>query len=99
WLGFQQGDLAYFKDGRVRATYTASDGLGGGRVNWARSEPDGTVWAATEGGLSRLKDGRIATLTSKNGLPCDAVQWSMEDDAHSLWLNMPCGLARIAQPG
>src|SRR5262249_33735603 len=53
-------------------------------------------WAATEGGLSRLKNGRIATLTSKNRLPCDAVHWVMEDDDHSFWLYLPCGLVRIA---
>jgi hypothetical protein len=49
------------------------------------------------GGLSRLKNGQVATLTSKNGLPCDGVHWMMADDAHSLWLNMPCGLVRIAR--
>lgn len=60
---------------------------------------DGTLWAATEGGLSRLKNGRIATLTSANGLPCDAVRWVIEDDDHSTWLGTSCGLARIARSG
>ena len=55
------------------------------------------MWAATEGGLSRVKDGRITTLTSKNGLPCDAVQWVIEDNDHSFWLYMACGLVRIAR--
>ncbi len=72
---FFQGGVAYFKDGQVRASYTAADGLGEGRVNDFRLDQDGTLWAATEGGLSRLKNGRVATLTSKNGLPCDAVHW------------------------
>src|SRR5262249_30303563 len=62
WLGFFQGGVAYFKDGEVRASYTAADGLGEGLVDDFWLEPDGTVWAATAGGLSRLKDGRIATL-------------------------------------
>jgi signal transduction histidine kinase/ligand-binding sensor domain-containing protein len=95
WLGFSQKGLAYFTDGQIRASYTSDDGLGEGRVNDLRLDPDGTLWAATEGGLSRLKNRRLATLTSKSGLPCDAVNWVMEDDAHSLWLNMPCGLVRI----
>ena len=97
WLGFHQGGVAYFKDGQVRASYSAADGLGEGRVNDLRFDRDGTLWAATEGGLSRLKDGRVATLTSKNGLPCDAVHWVMEDDAHSFWLYTACGLVRIAR--
>jgi len=58
---------------------------------------DGAVWAATEGGLSRVKDGRITTLTSRNGLPCDAVFWAMEDGDRSFWLQTPCGLVRIAR--
>src|SRR5262249_50099501 len=74
-----------------------ADGLGEGRVNSLRLGRSGALWAATEGGLSRLKDGRIATLTSKNGLPCDTVHWTVEDDAHSFWLYTPCGLLRIAR--
>ena len=97
WLGFHYGGVAYFKDGRVRAAYASSDGLGEGRVNTFRLDADGAVWAATDGGLSRLKNGRIATLTSKNGLPCDAVHWSMEDDIGSVWLYMPCGLVRVVR--
>ena len=92
------GWLAYFKDGQVRASYAAADGLGEGRVNSLQLDQDGTLWAATEGGLSRVKNGRVATLTSKNGLPCDTVHWMMEDDDHSVWLYMACGLVRIARP-
>jgi hypothetical protein len=71
--------------------------LGQGNVSHLRFGPLGTLWAATEGGLSRIRDGRIATLTSKNGLPCDEVHWSMEDNDQSIWFYMPCGLVRIAR--
>jgi len=98
WLGFSGGGVAYFKDGRVRALYGAADGLGEGRVNSVQFDRDGTLWAATEGGLSQVKNGRVVTLTSKNGLPCDAVNWVMEDDARSVWLYTACGLVRIARP-
>src|SRR5262245_41933186 len=97
WLGFHLGGVAYFTDGQVHASYTAADGLGEGRVNHLRFDQDGTVWAATDGGLSRLKKGRVATLTSKNGLPCDAIHWVMEDDAHSFWMYTACGLLRITR--
>ena len=97
WLGFWvNGGLSYFKDGRLRVPYTAADGLGEGPVPDLQLDRDGALWAATEqGGLSRVKDGRIATLTSKNGLPCDAIHWSIEDDDRSLWLYTACGLVRI----
>jgi signal transduction histidine kinase/ligand-binding sensor domain-containing protein len=97
WLGFLNGGVAYFADGRIHALYSAADGLGEGRVNGFRIDPDGTLWVATEGGLSRLKNGRAATLTSKNGLPCDSVHWAMEDDDHAFWLQMACGLVRVSR--
>jgi len=95
WLGFFLGGIAYWRDGQVRASYTTADGLGEGHINYLRLDLDGTLWAATEGGLSRLKNGRIATLTSKNGLPCDTVHWVMKDDDHSFWLYTACGLLRF----
>ena len=97
WLGFADGGLVYFKDGRISASYTPRDGLGQGEINSLQLDTDGTLWAATEGGLSRLKNGRVATLTGKNGLPCDGILWSMEDDAHSFWLYTDCGLLRVAR--
>jgi len=97
WLGFFLGGLAYYNGGQVQASYTAADGLTGGRVSGLRLDQDGSLWIATESGLSRLKNGRIATLTSRNGLPCDGVHWLREDDAHSFWFYTPCGLLRVAR--
>lgn len=97
WLGYFQGGVAYFRDGQVRQSYSAADGLGEGRVESLHFDGDGAVWAATEGGLSWIKDGRIATLRSRNGLPCDAVHWMMEDDEHAVWVYLACGLVRIAR--
>ncbi len=95
WLGSFSGGVAYFKDGHLLESYGITNGLGEGRVEDLQLERDGTLWAATEGGLSRIKNGRVTTLNSKNGLPCDTVHWSMEDNEHSVWLYMACGLVRI----
>jgi signal transduction histidine kinase/ligand-binding sensor domain-containing protein len=95
WLGFYGGGVAYFQDGQIRNSLSAIDGLGGGRVNHLRFGSLGGVWVATEGGLSRIKAGRIETLNSKNGLPCDEVHWSLEDNDHAIWVYTPCGLIRI----
>ena len=97
WLGFFDGGIVYLADGQVSASYTTTDGLGAGRIKSLRVDPDGTVWASTEAGLSRLKNGHFATLTTKNGLPCDSVHWLIEDDNGAFWLYMPCGLVRIAR--
>jgi len=98
WLAFwTNGGVLYFKDGQVRASFTAANGLGKGHVASIRLDQKGALWAATQGGgLSRIKDGRVSTLTTNNGLPCDTIHWSIEDDDHSLWLNTACALVRIA---
>src|SRR4029077_17722725 len=97
WLGFDEGGVAYFSDGQIKETYGRAEGLGSGRVSALRIETDATVWAATEEGLSRIKNGRVLTLTSKNGLPCDAVHWITQDENDSFWLLMTCGLVRIVR--
>jgi hypothetical protein len=98
WVGFREGGVVYFKDRHVSASYAAAEGLGDRQINGLHVDPDGTLWAATERGLSQIKNGRVVTLTSKNGLPCDTVHWMMEDDADSVWLYMACGLARVPRP-
>ena len=95
WLGFFKGGVVNVKAGKISASYSGADGLGDGMVDDLRLDADGTLWAATQGGLSRLKGGHVATLTSKNGLPCDSVHWMMEDDDHAFWLNTACGLVSI----
>ncbi|HTZ57220.1 MAG TPA: two-component regulator propeller domain-containing protein, partial [Acidobacteriaceae bacterium] len=96
WLGFFDGGIAYFKDGKIRSSYGVANGLGNGSVNDLQLGSDDAAWVATEGGLSRVKDGVVTTLTSRNGLPCDAVNSVIEDNDHSFWLYMACGMVRIA---
>jgi signal transduction histidine kinase/ligand-binding sensor domain-containing protein len=96
WIGlYTDGGVAYYKDGNIRESYSAGSGLGAGHVHDLRLGGDRALWISTEGGLSRLKDGRIVTLSSKNGLPCDSVHWMQEDDLDSVWLLTECGLVRI----
>ena len=95
WLGFYKGGIALLQDGALRASYSAADGLGAGRVSELKFDREGALWAATAGGLSRIKDDRILTLNAASGLPCDGVHWTIEDTDRALWMLMPCGLARI----
>ncbi|XHS78146.1 two-component regulator propeller domain-containing protein [Burkholderiaceae bacterium UC74_6] len=97
WLSFWlDGGVLFYKDGKVEATYTPAQGLGAGHVASLRLDAEGAVWAATEdGGLSRIKEGRVTTLTVANGLPCNTIHWSTLDDNGSLWMYTACGLVRI----
>jgi signal transduction histidine kinase/ligand-binding sensor domain-containing protein len=96
WLGFGLGGLVHFDNGKVAAAYGTVDGLAAGRVHAMHFDADGALWVAADGGLSRLKDGRLATLNSRSGLPCDAVHWAIRDNTNSLWMSMQCGLVRVA---
>lgn len=96
WIGFTQGGIARFADNKIAESYAAEQGIAEGRVNGLRFDRNGALWATTDAGLSRLKDGRITTLTSRNGLPCDITHWIVEDTAGSYWLDTACGLLRIA---
>ena len=98
WLSFwNDGGVVYFKDGQLRASYGAVDGLGKGHVPGIQLDEDGALWAATEGGISRIKDGRVATLTNGNGLPCETIHGTVWDDSRALWAYATCGLFRIGR--
>jgi ligand-binding sensor domain-containing protein len=95
WLGFAQGGIAHYNPGLPARWYTIADGLAHGAVKDLHLGKDGTLWIAAEGGVSRLKNGRVATLTTANGLPCEPIHAMVEDDNGALWLNTACGLVHI----
>ena len=97
WIGFLDGGVVHVANGRASASFGSRQGLPDATVRHLRVDPDGTLWAATDAGVSRIKDGHIWTFNSRNGLPCDAAQWLVEDDTRSLWVGMRCGLVRIAR--
>jgi ligand-binding sensor domain-containing protein/signal transduction histidine kinase len=97
WIGFYEGGISYFANGHIQKTYAAAEGLVNGSVTSLRVDKDGTLWAATDSGLTRMKNGSFSTLSSRNGLPCDPVRWMIQDDDHSLWLYTSCGLMRLTR--
>ena len=97
WIGLYEGGVVHVSDGRVQESFTVREGLGKGTIHALRADDDGTLWAATDGGLSRIINGRVATLDSRSGLPCDEVKSFIDDADGSTWLYTACGLARIAR--
>jgi signal transduction histidine kinase/ligand-binding sensor domain-containing protein len=95
WTGLLSGGMAYFRAGQIRHLPLSDDRGGARKVLDVWRDRDGSIWAATENGLSRIKNGRVATLTTANGLPCDTVHWIIADDLSSYWLYTRCGLLRI----
>ena len=97
WIALIRGAVVHFRGGRILERLTPRDGLGEGYLVNLQRDSTGALWASTDGGFSRIVDGRIATMTIANGLPCNQGQWIIEDDAASFWLYLRCGLVRIAR--
>ena len=95
WLAYHAGRVAYFRDREVKVSYSRAEGLGSGAVHDIRVSADGTVWVGTDGGLSRIRAGRVATLSTANGLPCNSVDSTIEDAGGGTWLYTPCGVVRV----
>ena len=97
WLGRQRGGLTRlrFDGASLRArSYTEADGLAQSSVYAVHQARDGSVWAGTlNGGLSRLRDGRITTFTTANGLPSNSVSALVDTQDGTLWAGTPAGLA------
>ena len=98
WTGLLSGGVANFRAGQIRNLSLTGDGASTIRkVLDVSRDRDGTIWVATDSGLSRITNGRVATLTTANGLPCPTVHWIIEDQLASYWLYTACGLVRIAR--
>jgi signal transduction histidine kinase/ligand-binding sensor domain-containing protein len=95
WTGLITGGIARFRAGQIQRLALSNHSPDVSRVLNLSRDHEGTMWAATENGVSRIVNGRVATLSTANGLPCDAVHWIIEDDLSSWWLYTRCGLLRI----
>ena len=97
WLGRQRGGLTHlrFEGATPRSrSYGAAEGLPRSGVYAVHEGRDGSVWAGTlNGGLSRLREGRIETFTTANGLPSNSVNTLVDSQDGTLWVGTPAGLA------
>ena len=97
WTGLLSGGIANFRAGEIRNLPLSDDRAAARKVLDISRGRDGSIWVATENGLSRIKNGHVATLTTANGLPCKTVHWIIEDDLSFYWLYTQCGLLRVAR--
>ena len=94
WEGFADGTLAMHREATIHI-YSASDGLAPGSVNAITEDGSGTLWVGTSTGLSRLKNGRFASLPLRKILPGNMVVAIVEDSADYLWLGVSSGILRL----
>jgi signal transduction histidine kinase/ligand-binding sensor domain-containing protein len=94
WVGTLRG-LTRFKDGRFQ-TFTGPEGLASNVVTALRNDTAGVLWIGTQdGGLHRMRDGKIFHYASGLGLP--ASIFAILEDAKFLWLTSQTGIYRVAK--
>jgi ligand-binding sensor domain-containing protein/signal transduction histidine kinase len=84
WVGTVDGGLVQLREGRF-GVYTLEDGLPHNFVSAVFGDSQGNLWLGTNGGLSRLKDGRITTIPIQQGRPGSGS--IAEDRAGNLWFS------------
>jgi hypothetical protein len=106
WVGTLGGGLrrVEFRHGVPQDTLhlTRQDGLASNLVFALSVAPDGTVWAATDEGVSRIVDGpggvTITTFSALDGLPVPAHDVAV-DAAGTVWVATDGGLVRLGAVG
>lgn len=96
WLSTNSGLLLH--DGDQRRWFREENGLASNLISGTYEDADGAIWIASrEGGLARLKNGRLFQFTLAQGLPQLSVLAILEDSAGDFWLSGSGGLVRVAR--
>lgn len=94
WVGGSFGLLMRSPDGKLRR-YSVDDGLPDNYVRAVREDRDGNLWAATDGGLARLQNGRFVSAPLSSSHQREWVRCIFEDTEGNLWVGMSNGLNRL----
>jgi ligand-binding sensor domain-containing protein len=93
WFGTWGAGLSRF-NGSTWQNYTKNDGLGGNFIHALAIDPEGTLWAGTDGGVSWFDGVRWQTLTTQDGLMDNNV-FSLAFDRDINWIGTWKGLNRL----
>lgn len=99
WIGTRGGvavitDPAAATPGFIR--YTEADGLAGNYTRSLYEDADGVIWIGSyDGGITRIKDGRLHRITMNDGLFSNGVFCFLEDRQGWFWMNSNQGIFRI----
>ena len=95
WIGHPNGAVVY-EHGRFSPAITKEQS--GGRRIWSFAQAkDGSIWAAGEGGLFHLRDGKVQVLREADGLPSVKLRALAFDNAGTLWI-ATTGAGLVAMP-
>ena len=73
------------------------DGLGGGRSIFGFTPVGDAMWATSDRGLYRYRDGRLARVGLEQGMPVDTVFEMVPDRLGNVWISSNRGILRTTQ--
>ena len=100
WVGFMQGGIACFRDGRF-TLFGAADGVPGGDIRQLLHDSQGRIWiVSSNGGLGKIEDTsaerpQITLYTTADGLASNAILYIAEDRANRFYVATNRGLNYI----
>jgi signal transduction histidine kinase/ligand-binding sensor domain-containing protein len=94
WVGGVK-ELLYMRGGKT-VRYDQKQGLPDRSVD-LHQDSTGTLWIASYGGgLTRLRGGRLRTITTKDGLPNNMLAGMLEDSRSNLWISSTQNIFRLS---
>ncbi|WP_433975632.1 sensor histidine kinase [Tunturiibacter lichenicola] len=95
WLGLENGDVI-LRPPAGSHIFTSANGLTGGAIRFLSSQPDGTLWVASDNGLAYFDGERFRHWDHESGLPGNRLIWTLPDQRGNLWLGYSTGIARLS---
>jgi len=95
WVGSLGGGVVRISPDGFTREYEKKDGLASSSVFCLVAAHDGSIWACTAEGLSRITDNRVRTFTTSDGLPSNRIRSACESSDGTLWVaGLDFGLSR-----
>ena len=88
----KDGDISLVANGNVQS-YSAPKGQP--TFNGILTNPDGSLWGASNDGIVSWKGGQWHRVSIENGLPCKRIYSIIRDDKGSIWGAAECGVLRF----
>ena len=90
WVGTSGGGVCAFDGGAFR-TWDTKKGLAYDVIESLAEDADGNLWVGTFQGLTRLRDGAVASMGLKEGLSDDVILSLLPDRQGNLWVGTSNG--------